>query len=102
MINHVTKSIYAIFMILKDKISTDVKAMDAEYTSDFYFQPQNSMPDVIIWMLKGGKERVAYCRIPAHELLYTPEVEERGVKCGKVIDINMKVSTQLVCNFMSG
>ena len=37
MINHVTKSIYAIFMILKDKISTDVKTMDAEYTSDFYF-----------------------------------------------------------------
>ena len=49
------------------------------------------MPDVIIWMLKSGSQRVAYCRIPAYDLIYTPEEEERGVHCGKVIDINMKV-----------
>ena len=49
------------------------------------------MPDVIIWMLKGGTQRIAYCRIPAYELLYTPEEEQRGVCCGKIIDINLKV-----------
>ena len=53
------------------------------------------MPDVVIWMLKGGNERVAYCRLPAYELLYTPEEEERGVHCGKIIDINLKVGKKL-------
>lgn len=50
------------------------------------------MPDVIIWMLKGGTQRIAYCRIPAYNLLYTPEEEQRGEHCGKIVDINLKVS----------
>ena len=50
------------------------------------------MPDVIIWMLKAGTQRIAYCRIPANDLLYTPEEEQRGIWCGKIIDINLKVS----------
>lgn len=53
-------------------------------------EPQNSIPDVIIWMLKGGSDRIAYCRIPAYKLLYAAEEDERGEHCGKIIDINLK------------
>ena len=52
------------------------------------------MPDVIIWMIKAERERVAYCRIPANELLYCKDESERGKNCGKTIDINLKVCKQ--------
>ncbi|KAM9716080.1 myoferlin-like isoform 2-T2 [Menidia menidia] len=46
-------------------------------------EPQNSMPDVIIWMLRGEK-RVAYCRIPAHQIMYSTYSEQAcGRHCGK-------------------
>ncbi|XP_035001217.1 myoferlin isoform X2 [Hippoglossus stenolepis] len=46
-------------------------------------EPQNSMPDVIIWMLRGEK-RVAYSRIPAHQILYSTYSEQAcGRHCGK-------------------
>ncbi|XP_044194446.1 myoferlin-like isoform X7 [Thunnus albacares] len=46
-------------------------------------EPQNSMPDVIIWMLRGEK-RVAYSRIPAHQILYSTYSEQAcGQDCGK-------------------
>ncbi|XP_017273940.1 myoferlin-like isoform X1 [Kryptolebias marmoratus] len=47
-------------------------------------EPQNSMPDVIIWMLRGEK-RVAYSRIPAHQILYSTYSEQAcGRHCGKL------------------
>ena len=50
------------------------------------------MPDVVIWMIKSeSEERVAYCRIPANQLLYFDDETERGVQCGKTIDVNLKV-----------
>lgn len=52
-------------------------------------QPQNSIPDVIIWLLTNGK-RYAYYRIPAHELFYSTDIDRRGRLCGKVQTITMK------------
>uniref|UniRef100_A0A3Q3ET99 Myoferlin like n=1 Tax=Kryptolebias marmoratus TaxID=37003 RepID=A0A3Q3ET99_KRYMA len=53
-------------------------------------EPQNSMPDVIIWMLKGEK-RVAYARVPAHQILYSNFNEQAcGKHCGKTQTIFMQ------------
>ncbi|CAB1338056.1 unnamed protein product [Coregonus sp. 'balchen'] len=53
-------------------------------------EPQNSMPDVIIWMLRGEK-RVAYSRIPAHQLLYSTYSEQAcGQFCGRTRTILMQ------------
>lgn len=49
------------------------------------------MPDVIIWMLRGEK-RVAYSRIPAHQVLYSTFSEQAcGQHCGKTQSIFLKV-----------
>ncbi|XP_027862277.1 myoferlin [Xiphophorus couchianus] len=46
-------------------------------------EAQNSMPDVIIWMLRGEK-RVAYARVPVHQILYSNYSEQAcGKHCGK-------------------
>ncbi|XP_070555330.1 otoferlin-like isoform X1 [Ptychodera flava] len=47
----------------------------------FASEPQGNLPDVFIWMISGDK-RVAYYRIPARKLLYSPNEEERGSFCG--------------------
>ncbi|KAM4624027.1 myoferlin-like [Polymixia lowei] len=53
-------------------------------------EPQNSMPDVIIWMLRGEK-RVAYSRIPAHQVLYSTYSDQAcGQHCGKTQTIFMQ------------
>ncbi|XP_077406159.1 myoferlin-like isoform X3 [Vanacampus margaritifer] len=53
-------------------------------------EPQNSMPDVIIWMLRGER-RVAYSRIPAHQILYSTYGEQAcGQHCGKTRTIFLK------------
>ncbi|XP_029311419.1 LOW QUALITY PROTEIN: myoferlin-like [Cottoperca gobio] len=75
-------------------------------------EPQNSMPDVIIWMLRGEK-RVAYSRIPAHQILYSTYSEQAcGQHCGKTrtvllqypMDKNkgMKVPVQIRANMWLG
>lgn len=75
-------------------------------------EPQNSMPDVIIWMLRGEK-RVAYARVPANEILYSNFSEQaRGKHCGKTQTIfmqypmdkdkGMKIPVQLRVNMWLG
>ncbi|KAM6997545.1 myoferlin [Tautogolabrus adspersus] len=76
--------------------ATDVKATvsDIEDWVDRIRQlaeePQNSMPDVIIWMLRGEK-RVAFARVPANQILYSDFSEQaRGKHCGKTQTIFMQ------------
>ncbi|XP_030058885.1 myoferlin isoform X1 [Microcaecilia unicolor] len=53
-------------------------------------EPQNSMPDVIIWLIRAEK-RLAYARIPAHQVLYSSISEEASGKyCGKTQTIFLK------------
>uniref|UniRef100_A0A8B9EZX0 Fer-1 like family member 6 n=1 Tax=Amazona collaria TaxID=241587 RepID=A0A8B9EZX0_9PSIT len=46
-------------------------------------EPQNTVPDVFIWMLSNHK-RVAYARVPSKNILYSPAKEQRGKDCGKI------------------
>ncbi|XP_047127416.1 myoferlin isoform X1 [Hydra vulgaris] len=56
---------------------------------DLCEEPQNSMPDVIIWMLSGTK-RIAYHRIPAYEILYSKNPLAKGSKCASLQNIVLK------------
>lgn len=61
-------------------------------------EPQNSMPDVIIWMIASEK-RIAYYRIPANDLIFSENHMYRGRYCGRVRTITMKV-VSLVKSFL--
>jgi len=61
-----------------------------DHRRDFSQQPQNSLPDVIIWMISGST-RIAYDRIPAYQVMFSPREEACGKYCGKTIEIEMKV-----------
>ncbi|TKS85668.1 Dysferlin Dystrophy-associated fer-1-like protein [Collichthys lucidus] len=76
--------------------ATDVKATVGEIEDwldrikQLAEEPQNSMPDVIIWMLRGEK-RVAYARVPANQILYSNLSEQaRGKHCGRTQTIFMQ------------
>ncbi|XP_048091688.1 dysferlin [Alosa alosa] len=50
-------------------------------------EPQNSLPDIVIWMLQGDR-RVAYHRIPAHQVLFSQGY--CGKHCGQLQTVLMK------------
>ncbi|XP_072574725.1 dysferlin isoform X12 [Paramormyrops kingsleyae] len=50
-------------------------------------EPQNSLPDIVIWMLQGDR-RISYYRIPAHEVLFSQG--HCGKNCGQLQTIFMK------------
>ncbi|XP_072858295.2 dysferlin isoform X9 [Pogona vitticeps] len=53
-------------------------------------EPQNSLPDIVIWMLQGDR-RVAYSRIPARDVLFSRNgAESCGKNCGKLQTIFLK------------
>ncbi|MBZ3887940.1 Dysferlin [Sciurus carolinensis] len=59
-------------------------------------EPQNSLPDIIIWMLQGDK-RVAYQRVPAHEVLFSRRgANYCGKNCGKLQTIFLKYPMEKV------
>ncbi|XP_075429238.1 dysferlin isoform X4 [Ascaphus truei] len=54
-------------------------------------EPQNSLPDIVIWMLQGDK-RVAYYRMPAREVLFSRNGSRFcGKNCGKLQTIFLKL-----------
>uniref|UniRef100_UPI0035900243 otoferlin-like isoform X2 n=1 Tax=Myxine glutinosa TaxID=7769 RepID=UPI0035900243 len=55
------------------------------------FEPQNSIPDVFVWMISNGNKRVAYTRIPAKDILYSLVDEEIGKDCGKIKTLFLKL-----------
>ncbi|XP_077469193.1 myoferlin-like isoform X2 [Stigmatopora argus] len=78
------------------KEATDIKATVSdvedwlERIKQLALEPQNSLPDVIIWMLRGEK-RVAYARVPALDILYSDFSDEAcGKHCGRTQTIFMK------------
>ncbi|KAM3590917.1 uncharacterized protein V6R79_018825 [Siganus canaliculatus] len=50
-------------------------------------EPQNSLPDIVIWMLQGDR-RVAYHRIPAHSVLFSQQ--NCGKHCGQLQTVFLK------------
>ncbi|XP_075884185.1 dysferlin isoform X1 [Nelusetta ayraudi] len=50
-------------------------------------EPQNSFPDIVIWMLQGDR-RVAYHRIPAHTVLFSKQ--HSGRHCGQLQTVFLK------------
>ena len=46
-------------------------------------EPQHSVPDIIIWMLRGNK-RTAFTRIASRHVLHSIVEEECGKHCGKI------------------
>lgn len=54
-------------------------------------QPQNSLPDIVIWMLQGDR-RVAYHRIPVHTVMFSQQY--CGKYCGQLQTVFLKVYTQ--------
>uniref|UniRef100_H3ATM5 Fer-1 like family member 6 n=1 Tax=Latimeria chalumnae TaxID=7897 RepID=H3ATM5_LATCH len=53
-------------------------------------EPQDTIPDVFVWMLSNNK-RVAYERIPARSLLFSQKEDERGIDCGKIKTLFLKL-----------
>lgn len=54
------------------------------------------MPDVIIWMLRREK-RVAFARIPAHQVLYSSYNEQAcGQHCGKTQTVFLQVPYKII------
>ena len=57
----------------------------------FTLQPQNSIPDVIIWMLVGNR-REAFVRIPSHEIMHSPDDDYTGKYSGRTNAFTLKVN----------
>uniref|UniRef100_A0AAQ5Y546 C2 domain-containing protein n=1 Tax=Amphiprion ocellaris TaxID=80972 RepID=A0AAQ5Y546_AMPOC len=50
-------------------------------------EPQNSLPDIVIWMMQGDR-RMAYHRIPAHSVIFSQQ--HCGKHCGQLQTVFLK------------
>ena len=52
---------------------------------------------MVLWMISGNT-RIAYERIPAHDVMYleSKNNDACGKFCGKVIDLSLKVTSTIV------
>jgi len=84
--------------VLRESCTDAQEAISA--LEDFYerlvsssYEPQNSLPDIIIWMISDD-ERIAYAKIQANEILYSnAKPEFCGKQCGTPQDITFKIPT---------
>ncbi|KAF7479456.1 fer-1 protein 6-like [Marmota monax] len=71
----------------KKRFSLDEMILEAQnFVEKIRFlvdEPQHTIPDVFIWMLSNNK-RVAYARVAAKDLLYSPVREQMGKHCGRI------------------
>lgn len=54
-------------------------------------QPQHTVPDMFVWLLSNNK-RIAYARVRTRDLLYSSNQESRGILCGKIVTLFLKVN----------
>lgn len=58
------------------------------------WQPQESFPDVLIWLM-SRQQRVAYARVPAHTVLFSPAGPlSSGKFCGKIQNLFLQVGEE--------
>lgn len=57
----------------------------------YTLQPQHMVPDIFVWLLSNNK-RVAYARVRARDLLFSSTQEARGIHCGKIMTLFLKVN----------
>lgn len=57
-------------------------------------QPQHTVPDLFVWLLSNNK-RVAYARVRTRDLLFSSNREARGILCGKILTLFLKVSEEI-------
>ena len=52
---------------------------------------------MVLWMISGNR-RIAYERIPAHDVMYlkSKNNDACGKFCGKVIDLSLKVTSNVL------
>uniref|UniRef100_A0A3B3B6L5 Dysferlin, limb girdle muscular dystrophy 2B (autosomal recessive) n=1 Tax=Oryzias melastigma TaxID=30732 RepID=A0A3B3B6L5_ORYME len=73
---------------LKQIAATELSTIKTEtMLVNLLFQPQNSLPDIVIWMLQGDR-RVAYHRIPAHSVFFSKQ--HCGKHCGQLQSLFLK------------
>ncbi|XP_068680918.1 otoferlin-like isoform X2 [Montipora foliosa] len=73
-------------------IKDNLKAANAllQRLLNIAIEPQETTPDVFIWMLCGGK-RVAYTRIPSQHIAYSLVEEERGKDAGRMQTVFLRL-----------